>query len=364
MLKKKKTVSDSLLKKRWNKFKTLRRAYISLWVLIIAYILSFMALLLINNKALVVWYNGKLHFPAFGDLGYPYVKIISTYYSSSYFGQDGYGEADYRQLKRAFAQEKQGNWMIMPFYAYHPNENLLDEIKGKPPTKPDRIHWLGTDNRGRDVFARLVYGFNISISFALLVTFFGYLIGIFIGSLQGFFGGRFDIYCQRFIEIFSSLPFLYIIMIAVAIIRPSFYLLAFLMVILASWIGISYYIRAEFYREKAKDYVAAAISMGSSPFRVMFKHILANSITPIITFAPFSIISGIYGLVALDYLGFGLAPPTPSWGELANQGVEEIHNWWLIVSSIMAIFSTLLTISFIGEGVREAFDPKVFSRLR
>ena len=359
-----KNISESILKKRWKKFKTLKRGYYSFVFLAGVYFLSFLSPLLVNNKALIVWYNNKLHFPALGDLGYPYVKIFSTYHSAEYFGQIKFGEADYRKLDEQFKQKNDKSWLIMPIYPYHPNENLLNEIEGKPPTRPDRKHWFGTDNRGRDVFARLIYGFNISITFALFITFFGYIIGIIIGSLQGFFGARLDMYCQRFIEIFSSLPFLYIIMIAVSIVRPSFYLLAILMVVLASWIGISYYIRSEFYREKAKDYVAAAISMGASHSRVMFKHILPNSVTPIITFAPFSIISGIYSLVALDYLGFGLAPPTPSWGELAKQGVEDIRYWWLIVSPIIAIFSTLLTISFVGEGVREAFDPKVFSRLR
>lgn len=357
--------SDSILKKRWKKFKTFKRAYYSLLCLIILYLISFLSPVFINNKALVVHYNGKFFFPAIGDIGYPYFKLMSNFHSAASFGMDGYGEVNYRKLKDAFLEQKdEGNWVILPLYHFHPNENLLREIQGQPPTPPDTFHWLGTDDRGRDVFARMVYGFNISMTFSLCVTVLGYIIGIVIGGLQGFYGGKFDIYFQRFIEIFASLPFLYIIMIAVAIMKPSFYLLAILMVILSSWIGISYYLRSEFYREKAKDYVAAAISMGASNTRVMFKHILPNALTPVITFAPFSIITGIYSLVALDYLGFGLAPPTPSWGELARQGVDELRYWWLIVSPLSAIFFTLLMISFVGEGVREAFDPKVYSRLR
>ncbi|MBN1980539.1 MAG: ABC transporter permease subunit [Chitinivibrionales bacterium] len=362
---KKKALSDSLLKKRWKKFRTLKRSYFSLLFLIVLYILSFLSPLLINNKALVVYYHKKIHFPAFGDLGYPYFSLFTTFYSAEYFGMEGESEAHYRVLHKKFREEKiPGQWLIMPPYQYHPNEHLLNEITGKPPTRPDRVHWLGTDNRGRDVFARLMYGFNISMTFAIIVTLFGYFIGVIIGGVQGFFGGRFDIYFQRFIEVFASLPFLYIIMIAVSLVQPSFMLLTVLMIVLSSWIGISYYIRSEFYREKAKDYIAAAISMGASTPRVMFKHILPNSLTPIITLAPFSIISGIYALVGLDYLGFGLAPPTPSWGELAQQGVEEIRYWWLIVAPIISLFITLLTVSFIGEGVREAFDPKIYSRLR
>lgn len=358
------TYSESIFQKRWKKFKTLKRAYISLHILIWSYLLSFVAPLFINNKPLIIKYEDAIYFPAFADLGYPYTKLFARGYTGKMFGIDDYGEPNFRKLSHHFSQEGNPNWSIMPLYKYHPNENLLSELNSEPPTAPDSKHWFGTDNRGRDILARVIYGYNISMSFAIFVTIFGYIIGIIIGAIQGYFGGRFDLYFQRFIEIFSSLPFLYTIMIVSVIMTPNFYILAIINIILAGWIGISYFIRSEFYREKAKDYVAAAVAMGASRRRIMFKHILPNSITPIITFAPFAIVGGISALVSLDYLGFGLPAPTPSWGELAKQGVEELRYWWLIVTSINAMFLTLLMISFIGEGVREAFDPKIYSRLR
>ncbi|PID26954.1 MAG: peptide ABC transporter permease [Candidatus Cloacimonadota bacterium] len=344
--------SESLFQKRWKKFKTLKRGYYSFIGLIIFYILSFAFPLFINNSALIVSYKGELHFPIFGG-----------YYTAKYFEMDGYGEANYRALQKKFEKDDNGNWVLMPFYPYSPTENLLGEIEGEPPTPPDSKHWFGTDNRGRDVFARLLYGFNISISFALVVAFFSYVIGIIVGGILGYYGGKVDILGQRLIEMTAGVPFLYAIMIITTIINPSFFLLAFLLIIFG-WIGMTYYVRGEFYREKAKDYVAAAISMGATNRRVMFKHILPNSLTPIITFAPFAIVGYIFSLVSLDYLGFGLAPPTPSWGELLTQGKEDVTYWWLISAPLGAIFLTLLTITFIGEGVREAFDPKVHSRLR
>jgi len=344
-------VSQSLFQKRLRKFRSLKRGYYSFWILVTLYALSFLDPLLINNRALVVHYNGHWYFPVF------------KYYPAKTFNQDGFGEARYRELKKRFEAEGGDNWLIMPPYPYHPNESLLKEIKGEPPTPPSHLHWLGTDNRGRDVFARLVYGFNISISFALAVTLFAYFIGITVGATLGYFGGKVDLYGLRLIEIFASIPFLYTMIIVSSLLQPNFILLVFVMTIFG-WVGISFYMRGEFYREKAKDYVAAAVSMGNSNLRVMFKHILPNALTPIITFAPFAVIGYISALVSLDFLGFGLPPPTPSWGELVNQGISDIRYWWLIVSPMGASFFTLLLISFIGEAVREAFDPKVFSRLR
>jgi len=186
-----------------------------------------------------------------------------------------------------------------------------------------------------------------------------------IGALLGYYGGKIDIIGLRLIEVFSLVPFLFLIMILVSFIKPSFSFLAFMLVIFGGWIGITYYIRAEFFREKAKDYVAAAIAMGASDFKVMFKHILPNALVPIITFAPFAIIGTISSLVGLDFLGFGLRPPTPSWGELISQGIsEDISNWWLIVTPLAIMFFTLTTVTFIGEGVRQAFDPRDYAKLQ
>jgi microcin C transport system permease protein len=181
--------------------------------------------------------------------------------------------------------------------------------------------------------------------------------------LLGYYGGLFDILVQRFVELWSAVPFLYMIMIIVSLVKPSFALLVLLMV-MWGWMGLTYYVRGEFYREKTKDYVQAAISMGSSDRRVIFKHILPNSLTPIISFGPFAVVGYIGSLVTLDFLGFGLPPEEPSWGNMVKVGMANITDWWLVLAPLSALFITLLLVVFIGEGIREAFDPKVYSRLR
>ncbi len=362
--------SESIMQKRLRNFKKIKRAYYSLIIIGALYIISFFAPILVNNKAFAVHYNGSTYFPALGDLFGGIIPV--QYHEATFFGQTevlgqpAHGEANYRELKKQFAQEAKGNWVLLPLYAYSPIENLLGELGDqKPPTHPDAIHYFGTDNRGRDVLARLVYGFQISISFALLVTILSFVLGIAIGATLGYYGGKIDIYGLRFIEVFSLIPFIFVTMILVSFIKPSFFILVSLLVLLGGWIGITYYIRGEYYREKAKDYVSAAIAMGASDSSVMFKHILPNALTPIIANAPFASIGGISSLVALDFLGFGLRPPTPSWGELINQGIsEDINYWWLIVTPLSIMFFTLITITFIGEGVRQAFDPREYSKLQ
>ena len=192
---------------------------------------------------------------------------------------------------------------------------------------------------------------------------FTYVIGISIGALLGYFGGTFDILVQRLVEIWSAMPFLYTVMIFASVMIPNFWMLVFILV-LFRWMGMTYFIRAEFLREKAKDYVAAARAIGCTDGTIIFKHILPNALTPVISFAPFAIVAGIGSLVSLDFLGFGLPAPTPSWGELLGQGLASLNKPWLILSPTMAMFITLLLVSFIGEAIREAFDPKQYSRLR
>lgn len=365
-----KTTSESIFQKRIRNFKKIRRAYYSLIIIVVLYLISFFAPLLINNKALMVKYNNETYFPAFADLfSYfyaPTFKEAKHFGQNEVFGVEQHGEPNYRELKKQFQNEAKGNFVIMPPYTYSPVENLLGEMeKGvSPPTKPDAKHIFGTDNRGRDVFARIIYGFNISLSFALIVSFFSYLIAILVGAFLAYYGGKIDLFGMRFIEIFSELPTFLLIMMLVSFMKPSFMLLAAILVVLGGWIGATYLIRGEFYREKARDYTASAVAMGASDFYIMFKEILPNALTPIIANAPFAIIGGISSLVSLDYLGFGLPPPTPSWGELIGQGTsEDIRNWWLILTPIFMLFFTLITITFIGEGVRQAFDPREYSRL-
>lgn len=326
--------------KRWAKFKTIKRGYYAFWLLVAAYLLSFLLPALINNKALLVRYQGRTHVP------------VVTYYPASAFGSNELGAPDYRELKKRLAVEGSG-WVLMPPYAHSPTEALV----AAPQSPPSLEHFFGTDDRGRDVFARLAYGFNVSMTFALLVLALSYAAGVSVGAVLGYFGGKLDILGQRGIEIWSSLPFLYTVIILTSILAPSFWLLV-VIVSIFNWMGITYYVRAEFYREKAKDYVAAAMALGASDSTIVFRHILPNALTPVISFAPFAAVGNITALVALDFLGFGLQAPAPSWGELINQGVTHLRDWWLVFFPLGAMFVTLMLIVFVGEALREAFDPR------
>ncbi len=344
----------SVFQRRWRKFKTIKRGWYSFVTLIGLYTLSFLTPLLVSDKAIAVSYEGNLVVPLFAD-----------HIEAQELGQRKIGSPNYRALKEQYAEAGAGDWVLLPLYPYGPIENLLTDpsFSGRPPTAPDGSHWLGTDDRGRDVLARLVYGFRISITFALGMVLISYAIGMTVGAIFGFFGGRVDIFGQRLVEIWAALPFLYTVIIISSIVQPTAGLLIPLLAIF-SWVGISFYMRGEFLREKAKDYVAAAIAIGEPNHRIMFRHILPNALTPIISFAPFAIVGGISALVSLDFLGFGLPAPTPSWGELVGQGLSHIKDWHLVVFPMGALFGTLLMVVFIGEAIREAFDPKVFSRLR
>jgi microcin C transport system permease protein len=355
-------VPESLFSKRLRKFRRIKRGYYSFVLVVGAYILSFFLPLIANNIPIAVKYNGRYYFP------------LASYYPANTFGQAPFGDPDYRALNEQFSAAHQGNWVLMPPIPYSPNEGLLDN-DAPPPNPPSWKHLLGTDDRGRDVLVRLAYGFNISLTFALLVTSIGNFAGIAVGAALGYFAGKLDILGQRAIEIWSSLPFLYTIMIVSSIIvpvylpgrlvfmQPSLWLLVLILAAF-DWMGITFYIRGEFYREKAKDYVGAAIATGVSEAGIMFRHILPNALTPVVSFAPFEIVANISTLVALDFLGFGLPAPTPSWGELIGQGMENLTIWWLVFYPLAFLFLTLLLVVFIGEAVREAFDPKEFSRLR
>ncbi len=234
-----------------------------------------------------------------------------------------------------------------------------------PPTGPDirRRHWLGTDSQGRDVASRLLYGFRISIFFAFFLVVFGQVIGTFVGSLQGYLGGRFDILSQRVLEVLIAVPFLYVVIIMAALFQPSFWMLLGIMAIF-QWIGITFYMRTEMYREKTREYCLAARSYGASHLRIMFRHLLPNCLTPLVTFTPFAVVGAIFALTGLDYLGYGLPAPTPSWGELIDQALmaENRDKLWLTLAPFGALTFTLVLVVFIGESVREAFDPKQYAR--
>ena len=221
-------------------------------------------------------------------------------------------------------------------------------------------HYLGTDMAGRDIFARLIYGFRIAILFSLLLLAVTYVIGVSLGATMGYLGGSFDLVFQRIIEILSNVPILYIIMIVASIITPNFWTLALLLAAF-SWMGLTWYMRTETYRENTREYVLAARAIGASNSRIMFKHILPNSISILVTFFPFSVVSGITALTSLDYLGFGLPTPTPSWGELLQQGTSNLEYQWIAASAVAALSIVLTLVTFIGEAIREAFDPKKYS---
>ena len=234
-----------------------------------------------------------------------------------------------------------------------------------PPTPPDltRRHYLGTDSQGRDVAARLLYGFRISVFFALFLVLIGQTIGTVVGSLQGYLGGRFDILSQRVIEVMIAVPFLYVVIIMAALVAPTFWMLLGIMA-LFQWIGITFFMRTEMYREKTREYCFAARSYGASHLRIIFRHLLPNCLTPLVTFTPFAIVGAIFALTSLDYLGYGLPPPTPSWGELIDQALqlENRDKLWLIFAPFGALTVTLVLVVFIGESIREAFDPKRYAK--
>lgn len=340
---------SELTLKRFRKFKSIKRGYYSLMIITLLYLLSFGLEFLVNNKAILVRYNGRYFFPTF------------KYIPEKTFGGTSQAAPNYRELQQKFRREQRGNFALMPLIPYGPIESLLD-LPGSPPHKPMWGHWLGTDDRGRDVLVRLLYGFRTSMSFALQVTSLSILFGVAIGALQGYYGGWFDLIVQRLIEIWSTVPQLYLVIIITSIFEPGYLWLVLLLTIFG-WMGMTYYIRGEMYREKSKEYVLAAKAIGAGDIAIIFKHILPNTLVPIITLTPFALVGNIFALTALDFLGFGLPAPTPSWGELMGQGMGNIYSYWLSLSPISVLCLTLLLVTFIGEAAREAFDPKTLNSL-
>lgn len=339
---------NPLTLKKLRRFKSIKRGYYSFIIFIAMICISLSAEALIHKRALIVCYQDRYFFPTYGDM------IPGTV-----FGLDYDYETNYRQLQNSFKTQEKGNWILMPPVPYDAYENDLreDEYPPFPPSFKDR-HYLGTDTVGRDILARLVYGFRIAIFFSLALLVTNYVIGVSIGSAMGFFGGKFDLFFQRIIEIWSNIPFLYVIIIISSIIVPDFFMLILIMAFF-DWVGMTGIMRTVTYKEKAREYVLAAKTLGASDGRIIFKHIIPNTVAVIVTFAPFSVSGGIVALTSLDYLGFGLPPPTPSWGELLQQGWANMNAWWIVASVISAMVITLIIVTFIGEAVREAFDPKL-----
>ena len=329
---------------RWQRFKANRMGYASLWIFTILFGLSLCAELIANDKPLVVRYQGQFYFP------------ILQSQPETVFGGDFATPTDFLDPDIRHNITTRGNWAIYPPIPYS-FETLNYFSKSPNPAAPSAENWLGTDDRGRDVLSRLIYGFRLSILFGLALTAVGVTVGVITGALMGFFGGKFDLISQRAIEIWSAMPELYLLIIFASIFTPSIWLLIVLLAAF-SWMGLSDYVRAEFFRNRALEYVRAARALGLTNMQIMRRHILPNSLTPVITFLPFRMSAAILSLTSLDFLGLGVPPGTPSLGELLSQGKGNLDAWWISVSTFVVLVSTLLLLTFMGEALRDAFDSR------
>lgn len=331
-------------RRSWLRFRANRRGYYSLWLFGVLFVLSLGAELLSNDRPLVIQYQGEYFFP------------LLKHYPESSFGGDFDTEADYTDPYVKELLNKDGNWALYPPNPY--SYNTINYFTQQPnPAPPSADNLLGTDDRGRDVLARLIYGFRLSVLFAFVLTAIGVVLGVLAGALQGYFGGRFDLVAQRLIEIWGSMPELYLLIIFASLFDPSILLLIILLS-LFGWMGLADYVRAEFLRGRNLDYVTAARALGASNRAIMFRHLLPNSLTPVITFLPFRISGAILALTSLDFLGLGVPPTTPSLGELLAQGKDNIEAWWLSLTTFVVLVGTLTLLIFIGEALREALDTR------
>lgn len=315
-----------------------KRAVASLAVLAVMFGGSLAAEWITGSKPVVGKINDRILFPA-------YVK-----YNWEDVGQAGAGVVDWREIKDDF------QWAVWPKLGWDPYES--DDKLDQYMSAPESSHLMGTDTAGRDVFARLLYGTRVSFAFALAVWALTYVVGTILGMMQGFLGGWFDLIGQRLVEIFSSIPEFYLLLLLITMLSPNVGVLILLSSIFG-WVSISQYMRAEALRNRGLLYSEAARSLGASDVRVLFKHILPNSLIPLVTFSPFAIVGGVSALAALDLLGFGVPPPTPSWGELLDQARRNYQvAWWLAVFPSTFLFLTVVCFNLVGEALRSAFDPR------
>ncbi len=330
---------DSL--KKWRRFKSYKLAVISAWLIGIALAFSFSAEFWANSKPLYLKFNKKSYYP-----------VLKSYHPTE-FGEEKMMVTDYRKLE---LDEDRGDSVIWPVIPWDPFES--NKEVDSYPSEPSSKNWMGTDDRGRDILTRLLYGLRYSITFAFFVWVLTFFVGTVLGGVMGYFGGRTDFWGQRIVEVLSTVPQFFLLIIIISIFQPTLLLLVILSS-LFGWISISYYVRGEYLKNRKKEFVEAARALGAGHTRIFFKHLLPNSLSPIITFSPFVIAGNITALASLDYLGFGLTPPTPSWGELLNQAQKHFtEGWWLAAYPSLALFLTLTMLSLIGEGVRDAMDPK------
>ncbi|GAB3502476.1 ABC transporter permease [Curvibacter fontanus] len=341
-------ISLSPSRRAWQRFRRNRLGYWSLLIFCVLFALSLGAELISNDKPLIARHHGQWYLPILHNV------------PETTFGGDFATPTDYLDpyIQQQFAQP--GNFALYPPNPYH--HSTINYFAKEPnPSAPSRDNWLGTDDRGRDVVARLLYGFRISVLFALVLTIIGVLLGVITGAVQGYFGGKIDLGFQRFIEIWGSMPELYLLIIFSAMFDPSISLLLILLS-LFGWMGLSDYVRAEFLRNRQLDYVRAARAMGLSNAQIIWRHILPNSLTPVVTFLPFRMSAAILALTSLDFLGLGVPPGTPSLGELLAQGKNNIDAWWISLSTFGVLVITLLLLTFMGDALRDALDPRKADR--
>lgn len=336
--------SPSPARRAWWRFRRNRLGYWSLLLFCAMVLVSLCAELVSNDRPLLVRYDGHYYLPMLKD------------YPEKTFGGDFDTSTDFLDpfIRQQLARE--GNFALYTLNPYGPQ--TINYFAREPnPSRPSADNLLGTDDRGRDLLAQLLYGFRISVLFALALTFTGVLLGLLTGALQGYFGGRTDLLFQRFIEIWGSMPELYLLIIFSAVFAPS---VALLLVLLSlfGWMGLSDYVRAEFLRNRQLDYVKAARALGVSNWQIMRRHILPNSLTPVVTFLPFRMSGAILALTSLDFLGLGVPPGTPSLGELLSQGKNSIDAWWISMSTFAVLVVTLLLLTFMGDALRDALDPR------
>ena len=332
-----------LTARRLRNFRANKRGYWSLWIFLTLFVLTLFAEVIANDKPLLIRYDGAFYYP-----------ILVPYFETT-FGGDFELEADYREpyIQELIAEKGWIVWPLVP-YAY---DTIIYDLAQPAPSAPDGRNWLGTDDQGRDVVARLIYGVRISVLFAIVLTFFSSIVGIAAGAVQGYFGGWIDLIFQRFIEVWEGLPTLFLLIILASVVEPNFWWLLGIM-LLFSWMALVGVVRAEFLRVRNFDYVRAARALGVTDAVIMYRHVLPNAMVSTLTFLPFILSGSVVMLTALDFLGFGLPPGSPSLGELVAQGKNNLQAPWLALTAFFTIAVMLSLLVFIGEAVRDAFDPR------
>lgn len=334
--------NNPLAEARWLRFKANKRGFISLWIFTILFGLSLFAEIIANDKPLLVSYDNQWFVPVINE------------YSETEFGGEFETEADYKDPYVIELIEDNGYivWPIIPF-SYG---TINFDISGAVPSEPDSVNWLGTDDKGRDVLARIIYGFRISVLFGFILTIVSSVVGVVVGATQGYYGGWVDLFGQRFIEVWSGMPTLFLLIILSSFIEPNFWWLLGIMV-LFSWMSLVGIVRAEFLRCRNFDYVRAAQAMGVDDKRIMLRHMLPNAMVASLTMMPFILSGSVTTLTSLDFLGFGLPAGSPSLGELLAQGKANLQAPWLGISAFVVLSLMLTLLVFVGEAVRDAFDP-------